>query len=663
MIHRCAISCGIPLLAAAATFIALAQAATAVVAITAPAHLTPAQQRILAAPVVKAPEAIFRFDLPAGPQFSEAQKAAQREAAKQIVPLVLEAFRRGAEFVRIPPGDYRFDKERWDREGVVYALEFSGLKRDAEHSFTVDATGATVWFDLPDDQAPTAHFCVGFKECRNIVFRGATLDRGTRGHVEGRITEFDFAGNRIEIQLSPGLTVPRNFNDKLEQRVVPFKADGSFCAPLYALQRGGTRLKYRSITPGAQAGRYWITMREPALLDTIRNPNWQRAYGERGVLRVGDGLSCVYAVSCAIELVRCANVTVDDLRVFIPKGWGAEWGGEGGHLWKNCYFGPRPGASQWQGGEGFMFCATRRGATLDNVAIRHTTDDAANFHGYWGHIKSIADNRVAFEPRPEFQRTVWRDLAIGDRLVFHDKMTGQTRGHAVVVGREAAAVILDESAEQFANTIVEWPDHACAGWTIQNCHWQDNYQRLLIQSGPGTVRNCTFTRHGSAIELNSVMPYVEGGLPRDITIADNVFSDVNPIPHGATITVYAHSYGHGTGRFSNVLITGNTFICPGDAAISLSSVSGGVIAGNRFERPVEQTALAQRKEPRRQQAIWLSRCEHFRVEGNTLSDPGNFTTRDAATGSGIVGCDSQCKDIVVEGRCLNDALIHGPVDK
>ena len=239
---------------------------------TTPNPLTPAQQRILAAPALPPPTARFSFDAPAGPPFSEAQKLAQREAGQHVLPLVLEAFRRGADSVRVPAADYRFGPERWNREGVVYPLEFSGLKRDPEHPFTIDASGATFWFDLPDDQAPTAHFSVGFKECQNIVFRGATLDRGTRGHVEGRITDFDFAGHRIEIQLSPGLSVPTNFSDKMEQRVVPFKADGTFCAPLYALQHGGTRLKYRSIAPGSQPGRYWVAMREPALLDTLRDP-------------------------------------------------------------------------------------------------------------------------------------------------------------------------------------------------------------------------------------------------------------------------------------------------------------------------------------------------------------------------------------------------------
>ena len=614
-------------------------------------HLTPTQQRILAAKPREIPELEFGFQLPAGPQFTTEEMQRQLDAGRRVIPMVVAAFRSGADSVRIPPGDYRFGRETWGPDGPVHALEFSGLKRDAEHPFTLDATGATFWFDPGDDQAPTAHFCVGFKDCSHLVFKGATLDRGTRGNIEGRITQLDAANNRIEIQLSPGVVVPEKFNDRTEQRLLPFKADGRFCAPLYALQGGGRHLKYKSITPGGGAGRYYVTLADTALLDTIRDANWIRAYGDAGVLRVGDGLSCVYTVACALELVRSRNLTMEGITVYITKGWGAEWGGDGGHLWKNCYFGPRPGTSRWQGGEGFMFCATRHGTTLDNVTLVHTADDTANVHGYWDHIKGIAGNRVTFETRYEFSRTVLRDLAAGDRLLFHDKGTGQPLGNAMVTGIEGATVTLDKSANSFTNAIVEWPDHECAGWTVQNCHWHDNYQRFLIQSGPGTVRHCAFERQGSAIELNSVMPYVEGGVPRGITIAGNVFTDVNPMPHGAAITVHAHTFDRkGAPQFGGIAITANTFIRPGESAVALRGVTGGVISSNRIERPIEFTALARPDEPRRRQAIALSRCADIRVETNSLSDPENLTAPDVVTGSRLLGLDADCGRIVLDGR-------------
>jgi len=600
-------------------------------------HLTPVQRRILADSASGMPSSKFKFAWPPGPQFSEVQKEEQRTAGRRVMPMVLAAFHQGAACVRIAPGDYRFGHERWDAEGVVYALEFSGLKRDPERTFTIDATGATFWFDLPDDQAPTAHFAVGFKECENVIFRGATIDRGTRGHVEGQITAIDFAGNRIEIRLSPGLVLPAKFNDQLEQRILPFKADGTFCAPLYALQRGGTQLKYRGIVPGTQPGRAWVLLREPALLQTIQDPNWLRAYGEQGTLKVGDGLSCVYAVSCAIELERCRNLTMDRLRVHMPKSWGAEWGGDGGHLWKNCYFGPRPGTSQWQGGEGFMFCATRWGTTLDHVGLRHTADDVANFHGYWGSLQRAVGDRVSFELSYEFRRTVLRDAKPGDRLWFRDKNSGDIVGRALLAERRGEEFLLDHPVDQFTNTLVEWPDHACAGWTVQHCHWQDNYQRLLIQSGPGVVRHCAFTRQGSGIELNSVMPYVEGGVPRDIAIIDNVFTEVNPVPHGAAIGVYSHTFGSGALSFSNIVIRGNTIVRPGETAVALVNVAGGEISGNRVVRPVEATALARPTESRKRQAIWLKDCTGIRVEKNWVRDPGHSATDSSSRESRAAG--------------------------
>ena len=514
-------------------------------------------------------------------------------------PDVLDTLRAGAGSVRIPPGDYRFGTERWGPDGVIFPLEFTGLQRDDAHPFTIDATGATFWFDLPDDQAPTCHFCVGFKDCRNIIFKGATIDRATRGHVEGRITRFDFESNRIGLRLSPGVTVPSKFNDQLEQRVIPFKADGTFCTPLYALQNGGMHLKYKHLSPATADGGCWVTMQDPFLLDRIRNT---------GLLRVGDGLSCVYTVTSALELVRSSKLTMDGIRVHAAKAWGAEHDGYGAHVWKNCYFGPRPGTSQWQGGEGFMFNATRHGTTLDHVTLIHTTDDAANFHGYWSPVASIAAvNRVSFGKNEETRRSLPLGLEVGDAVIFLARDSGAELGRAKVTAMEGDMVTLDQPSDNYANALAEWPDHECAGWLIQNCDWHDNYQRLLIQSGPGTVRNCRFTRFGSSLELNSVMPYVEGGVPHGIRIENNVFTDVNPQPGGAAITVYAHAFQSDQApTIRDISITGNTFNHPNENAISLTGVDGCFITNNRFHglrNPVQ-----------------LKRCHHIAVGADRATD-------------------------------------------
>jgi len=150
--------------------------------------------------------------------------------------------------------------------------------------------------------------------------------------------------------------------------------------------------------------------------------------------------------------------------------------------------------------------------------------------------------------------------------------------------RVQATVVADRLLTAFTNAIVEWPNHACAGWNVSRCDFQDNYQRLLIQSGPGTVAHCLFARQGCGIEINSDFPYVEGGVARDIAIIGNTFVDVNPQPGGVAISTHAYTYGGGVPPFANIFITANVFVRPGSSAIRLVGFSGGVIASNRFEQ-------------------------------------------------------------------------------
>ncbi len=211
--------------------------------------LSPHQRVILESKSPSPIDATFSFDAPAGPQFTNAEKETQRERGKDVMPLVMKAFESGAGDVRIPPGDYRFGQEHYEGAKVIYPLGFVNMKRDAEHPFVIDATGVTFWFDLDDKQMPPGHRCVGFQNCRNIVLRGAIIDRGTRGCIEGRITRIDREGNRFEIQPSPGILVPATYKGGEEQRLFPFKSDGRFCAALYDLQAAFASCATRTSRP------------------------------------------------------------------------------------------------------------------------------------------------------------------------------------------------------------------------------------------------------------------------------------------------------------------------------------------------------------------------------------------------------------------------------
>lgn len=615
-------------------------------------HLSPHQRVILASKSPLPSDTTFSFDAPAGPQFTEAEKEAQRERGNGVMPLVMRAFESGAGEVRIPPGDYRFGQERKVQAKTFSPLHFEGLKRDAEHPFVINATGSTFWFDLDDVQMPPGHRCVGFFDCSNIVLRGAIIDRGTRGCIEGQITTIDRAGNRFEIQPSPGIVVPATYKDGEEQRLLPFKRDGRFCVPLYDLQPGIRKLRYKDITPSAE-GRYWINMRDPDLMARIHDANWERAYGELGMLRVGDGLSCIYTSAGAIALGDSANITLHGVSVYVAKGGPSENGGEGAHLWKDCYFGPRPGTSQWKGADGFLCRATRYGTTMDNVTIRHTADDLQNFHGIWGKVKAVSGKQVTFEMNWDLRPTL-KNARPGDRLRFIHRKTGAFLGEAKLTAINDFVVTLDQNATPFAEAQAEWPEHECAGWTVQNCRWEDSFQRLLIMSGPGTVRDCTFTRLGSGISLNTGMGLV-GGIPSDITIANNTFIDVNPRPHGSVIGARAHNAKglDGIPPIERLVITGNTFVRSGGPAMELIGLKDSRIEGNIIESPVRATVIAKPTDEIVRQAILLRLSSSVMVKGNTLKDPEQHTQSDASSKSPVLGLD-RTKDVTLDGVRIQD---------
>ena len=621
-------------------------------AVSAHDHLTPIQQEILSQPPPPPKEYRFSFELPAGPQFTEAEKEMQRSRGREVMPKVMQAFESGEAATRIPPGDYRFGQEHYEGAKVIFPLSFEKMQRDAAHPFVIDANGATFWFDLDDQQMPPGHRCVCFSECSNIVLRGAIIDRGTRGCIEGRITRIDREGNRFEIQPAPGIVVPINYKGGEEQRLFPFKSDGRFCAPLYDLQAGVRKLRYKNITPSAD-GRYWINMHEPEFMQRLHDADWERAYGELGVVRVGDGLCCLYTSAGAIVIEDSANITLHGVSVYVTKGGPSESGGDGAHLWKDCYFGPRPGTSQWKGADGYLCRSTRYGCILDNVTIRHTADDLQNFHGIWGKVKTVNGTRLTLETNASLRPTL-KNARAGDRMRFIHQKTGVFLGEAKLVSQRDFEITLDQDATPFAEAQAEWLDHECAGWVVQNCHWEDNFQRLLIMSGPGTVRGCTFTRMGSNISLNTGMGLV-GGIPSGITITDNTFIDVDLRPHHPAIDVRAHNAlgQDGIPSIEHLQITGNTFTRTGGPAMHLVGVNHARIEGNHIDSPVRATAIARPQDEMQRQAILLKQSRNVAMKANTLHDPESHTSPDPVSGSRLVGLEST-HEITLDGEKLPD---------
>jgi hypothetical protein len=591
----------------------------------------------------------FSFDAPPGPQFTEAQKQRQRELGTGVAPMVRKAFESGAMSVTIPPGDYRFNRGSWDKDGPVYALDFRGMKREAVKPFRIIAHGVTFWFDLPPDQAPSAHFAHGFVNCSHVALEGATLDRDPRGCMEGRITQLDDASNRIEIEASKGTLILTSFKGQLEERLVPFNADGTFCAALYALQlRGPARLAFRSVEPGTQPRRYWVNLAEKSeLLTTNRDPAWIRAYGDAGTLQIGDGLCLLHTTTTAIGVIHCTGMQFIGVRNHITKGGLREFGGGGGHLWKDCYFGPRPGTCHWQGSDGFLSGCMERGSTLDGCTMLHTTDDLINFNGLWGYVKDVAGRSVTLHPDSRMPAHP------GDRLNFFDKQTGTPLGTAAVESASELSLTLDRDATHLADAVAENPRWQNDGWEVRHCDFRDSYQRFLIQGGNGgTLSKCRFTRIGSGIYLDSnFFTRNEGGICRRIRIEDNVFEDVAIHPDGVTLNAGFQSLNHQarTPLLTDLTVRGNSFINSGKHAIEFSLTTGGEICANTFRNPGQYLILAG-KQPTGDgaQPVQLKECNSITLRGNRLLFSENPIPPAVRTGSPLVNVTGSSVNILCE---------------
>jgi hypothetical protein len=75
------------------------------------------------------------------------------------------------------------------------------------------------------------------------------------------------------------------------------------------------------------------------------------------------------------------------------------------------------------------------------------------------------------------------------------------------------------------------------------------------------------------------------------------------LPRGAAISMHANTYNRGAPPFSNIIITGNTFLRSGAPAIKLIGFNNGLIASNRFEKSSAPP-------------IDLNRCSNIRIEEN-----------------------------------------------
>ena len=589
------------------------------------------------------PRQSFSLDNPPGPSFTAAQITAQKTAGTLLLSEITAAANNlsQTQFV-IPPGDYGF-AQTFYKNAATCGFMIDSIQRPDNNPFTIVAYGVTFWFDTMGVPAPTWGRAVYFNNCANITLEGLTIDSYVRNAIDGKLTKIDVPNNRIEISLLPG-----TFNDQTkilaynsstgsQCRIIPVKPNGNFIAPLYNINNtwGPEYLLLNNITK-SDDGNYWLNFSNTTLLNTIFTAQWMNAYGSNGTLEIGDGIEVLYGVMGGFVVDNSKQITIKDSTCYIAKADISEDGGYGNHKWINVRLSARPGTNEIMGGGENMSAGLRVGSTYDGCYFGLTSDDAINFHGFWGVAQSISGNSVVFDRIPS-------GVAAGDTVEFYNTQNGQllyTYTITAVTGSTNTDINgnrlnITVTFSQTPNSSVvssnstiwaRYPSAECGGWTIENCSFESNYQRILIQSGPGTFENNIVNCMGDGLDLTTNYYSYEGGFLNNITIENNVFLGSSICPDTSPIYVEHTTKSTQDQWVTGITIQNNAIIGAGGEAIKVNNAKNITITGNIISDPISYTAIACPSMTRPTTAFTGSNVSNVAISNNQLFEKNIYTS-------------------------------------
>jgi hypothetical protein len=578
------------------------------------------------------------------PNFTAGQISTQKLNGTSILNQIIAAANNlSISQFTIPAGNYGFAQSTNYKNAATYGFLLDGIKRPENNPFTIKAQGVTFWFDTMSAPAPNWGRAVYFNNCENIMLEGLTIDTYERNAIEGSLSAIDIPNNRIEITLLDGtfdneakiLAYPGAGDS--QARLIPIKPDGNLIAPLYNINDtwGPEYLFISGITKSA-TNKYWLNMRSNVLLNTIFTTNWLNAYGNEGTLQLGDGICLLYGVMGGVVVDNSKQITIKDTNCYIAKASIFEGGGYGNHKWINVHFSPRPGTNQILGGGENMSEGLRVGSTYDNCYFGLTSDDAINIHGFWGKALNINGNTTIFDRVPS-------GVAVGDIIEIYNNKNGALVYSYTISGINGAVdTDINGNRQNVAVTFTQTPDPSivsqnadlwarytsaeCAGWIVRNCVFESNYQRILIQSGPGLFENNIVNSMGSGLHLYGNFYSYEGGFLNNITIQNNVFLNSSLSPNSPPIILEFTNMTTQTQWPTDISILDNLFVNAGGEAIRLKNAKNVLIEGNIVTNPLVFTALAMPAASRASTVFTGLNVSNVTVKDNYLYEKSLYTT-------------------------------------
>ena len=457
--------------------------------------------------------------------FTESEKQAQRENARNLLAALQSAQESGARELIIAPGYYRF--------GDPSAPRF--LVDGAENLNIIGGEGV----ELLQETRGTV---VMLRGCKNVTLKGVKIDYTLLSFVQCTIAGFNDAGEPI-------FTVDDNYKlffEKYRAKLIGSRIlyyDGN--DPSLELVSSNTRGFVREIVD-LEDGKYQLYYK--GQITTMLTPLVDYKVGDKLVLfcRGGDH---------AVAIEASEKVTLEDVDIYTSGAFGlSEHSCIGGNTYRRLRMIRRPGTDRLVCAprDGFHSQNVKIGALIDECEFSYAEDDLLNAHCFNGVITEIyspdeyevtfplnagldANTDMVFISRGEItpvKAIEVEKITDADKIKSYESLNESIKATIDRSIRTFNApniyrVKIDKSLDASLYDEVTSSGYSSAGLVIRNSYFHDAHCMAVIATGPNvTVENCRFERiGGTSVSLVRGGFWSEGPYPTYISVKNNIFKD------------------------------------------------------------------------------------------------------------------------------------------
>ncbi len=533
--------------------------------------------------------------------YSDAEIADQRQRGTDFQKGLLAAIAAKQTTYTVAPG--------------VYRLSGGGLRLDNVENLVVDCKDVTF---ITEDTGRGIDL-IAFNACKDISLRGPAIwDTAHLPFSQGRVVAVDPAGLSFDLDMPLGYALSAQKQGPSRYHV--FDASGRLLTWAQQGFHSIALLKDRTLR---------VSLKRTSLVPL--------APGQVVALEVGRGHMASYN--------NCENMTVADFTIHTGVAHLYERGTRGYSKQINIRCVTPAGTNRLIAGQPIQHALKNGTLIYDGCEFGVGWDDGINLLGKF-HL-------VARQVSPR-ELIVTQGIDQGSDLLFYGFDRFDPLGGAKVVQQseevdsraeeellsfvktqrmhkfermKLSRILLDGDVQVPPFTVIDCSTARANEVIVRNCYFHDaNAQILLLQGAKkGLVENNLLERSaGAAIHVGFSMYWLEGPIPGDFIIRNNVIRDnpVNlPTPRGSpgSICIVGGTVKPTNNRFiHNIIIENNTIINPSCAGIYVRNADQVTIRHNLFICPAERSLTDDRGQPLASAPIDLDSVSNSIVSDNTF---------------------------------------------